>query len=97
MFYSRPCYVNLTNNVSTPLLRTTLNDWPEGTPDFVKHNVLKEYIQDTARKTGSEDNTIYGALVTQVSKIGDKWHVTYKTLQEDPQKDRLLEKEEVSV
>lgn len=40
------------NNVPTRLLETTLNPFPPGTLDNVSHSVLKEYIQDTALKTG---------------------------------------------
>ncbi|KAL2847213.1 major facilitator superfamily domain-containing protein [Aspergillus pseudoustus] len=75
-----PCYQGLTNNVSTPLMRVTLNAWPEGTPDFVSHSVMKEYIQDTARKTRAEDVTIYGARVKNVEKQGEGWLVTWSTL-----------------
>ncbi|KAJ6092488.1 hypothetical protein N7486_007777 [Penicillium sp. IBT 16267x] len=60
-----PCYESLTNNVSTPLLRIKLNAWPQGTPHYVKHSVLKDYIQDTSNKSGVSDVTIYGALVTK--------------------------------
>jgi hypothetical protein len=79
----RPCYQGLKNNVSTPLMRVTLNAWPEGTPDFVSHSVMKEYIQDTSRKTRVEDVTIYGARVKNVSKQGEAWNVTWSTLRED--------------
>ncbi|KAL2848597.1 major facilitator superfamily domain-containing protein [Aspergillus pseudodeflectus] len=78
-----PCYQGLKNNVSTPLMRVTLNAWPEGTPDFVSHSVMKEYIQDTSRKTRVEDVTIYGARVKNVSKQGEAWNVTWSTLRED--------------
>lgn len=75
-----PCYEGLKNNVPTPLLRVTLNAWPPGTPDFVGHQVIKEYIQDTAEKGGSEDVTIYGAKVTRVCKDGPVWRVSWVTL-----------------
>ncbi|CDM31473.1 hypothetical protein DTO006G1_8800 [Penicillium roqueforti] len=77
-----PCYESLTNNVSTPLLRTKLNAWPEGTAPFVKHNVLKEYIQDTSKKAGVDDITKFGARVTRVHKDGPKWTVHWSTLSE---------------
>ncbi|CAI7656041.1 unnamed protein product [Penicillium glandicola] len=86
-----PCYESLTNNVSTPLLRTKLNAWPEGTAPFVKHYVLKEYIQDTASKVGVDAITKYGARVTRVHKDGSTWTVQWSTLSEDQD---LVEKEE---
>ncbi|KAJ5479973.1 hypothetical protein N7530_005482 [Penicillium desertorum] len=78
-----PCYENLTNNVSTPLLQTKLNAWPEGTAPFVKHHVLKEYIQDTSSKAGVDDITKFGARVTRVHKDGPTWTVHWTTLSED--------------
>ncbi|KAJ5982956.1 hypothetical protein N7481_005055 [Penicillium waksmanii] len=86
-----PCYESLTNNVSTPLLRTKLNAWPEGTLPYVNHHILKEYIQDTAKKAGVETATIYGALVTS------EWHVLWKSLHEDAQTGKLTEREESDI
>ncbi|KAL4769359.1 major facilitator superfamily domain-containing protein [Aspergillus nidulans var. acristatus] len=86
-----PCYDGLKNNVSTPLMRVKLNAWPEGTPDFVGHSVMKEYIQDTSRKTGVDDITIYGARVKNLSKQGDSWQVTWSRLEQ--QDDKLKEQE----
>ncbi|KAJ5690825.1 hypothetical protein N7462_005217 [Penicillium macrosclerotiorum] len=79
-----PCYESLTNNVSTPLLRTKLNAWPNGTPPYVLHHVLKDYIQDTSKKAGVEAVTIYGALVTKVSKQEPDWEVAWSLLHNDP-------------
>lgn len=77
---SRPCYESLTNNVSTPLLRTKLNAWPEGTGPFVRHNVLKDYIQDTSQKAGVDNVTKFGARVDRVYKNGSTWNVHWSTL-----------------
>ncbi|KAF2421056.1 FAD/NAD(P)-binding domain-containing protein [Tothia fuscella] len=78
-----PCYVGLKNNVGTRLMRTKLNGWPEGTPDFVNHRILKEYIQETSKIASVDSNTIYGALVTELQKKDEKWHLTYSTLRKD--------------
>ncbi|OQE20199.1 hypothetical protein PENFLA_c017G10259 [Penicillium flavigenum] len=78
-----PCYESLTNNVSTPLLQTKLNAWPEATAPFVKHHVLKEYIQDTSKKAGVDDITKFGARVSRVHKDGPTWTVHWTTLSED--------------
>ncbi|OJJ44153.1 hypothetical protein ASPZODRAFT_145266 [Penicilliopsis zonata CBS 506.65] len=91
-----PCYEGLSNNVSTPLMRVKLNAWPEGTPDFVSHKIMKEYIQDTSRKTGVEQVTIYGACVSRIQKNTSGWEVTWSTLHEDPQTGKLEEKEATS-
>ncbi|CAG7936280.1 unnamed protein product [Penicillium olsonii] len=80
-----PCYESLTNNVSTPLLQTTLNDWPEGTERFVRHSVLKDYIQDTAQKAGVDNVTKFGARVDRVRKNGSSWVVHWSTLDSSDQ------------
>jgi hypothetical protein len=64
-------------------MRTKLNAWPPGTPDYVSHRVLKEYIQDTAKRTGVEELTIFGANVSKLRKTGNEWIVTYSTLRKD--------------
>jgi hypothetical protein len=64
-------------------MRTKLNAWPPGTPDYVSHRVLKDYIQDTARKTGVEELTVYGANVSKLEKNGETWNLTYSTLRKD--------------
>lgn len=70
-------------------MRTKLNAWPDGTPDFVSHHVLRDYIQDTARKCGADSVTIYGARVLRVRKVdddsGSKWEVTWSTLRQQQQ------------
>ncbi|KAF7594618.1 hypothetical protein BBP40_008708 [Aspergillus hancockii] len=91
-----PCYEGLRNNVPTPLIRVKLNAWPEGTPDFVSHNVIKDYIQDTSRKARVHDVTIYGARVKDLRKHGDKWEVLWSTVLEHDQSDAVKEVEEIS-
>jgi len=78
-----PCYDGLKNNVATPLLELTLNPFPPGTPDFVTHDVLRDYIQDTAIKTGVHRNTRYNTSVKKVMKIGEKWRVETSILTRD--------------
>lgn len=85
MVLCSPCYDNLQNNVPTRLMRTKLNAWPDGTPDFVPHTVLRDYIQDTARKCGAEEMTIYGARVLRVRKVDSRWEVTWSVLRRGQQ------------
>ncbi|RHZ66725.1 putative FAD dependent oxidoreductase [Aspergillus thermomutatus] len=82
------------NNVSTPLMRTKLNAWPRGTPDFVSHVVMKEYIQDTSKKAGVDGATIYGARVKKLRKEQDRWEVTWSTLREDERSEVVQEEEQ---
>lgn len=63
-------------------MRVKLNAWPKGTPDFVSHTVLRDYIQDTSDKAGVEDVTVYGARVTNVQKCGDSWEVRWSRLRQ---------------
>ncbi|OKL55360.1 hypothetical protein UA08_09405 [Talaromyces atroroseus] len=90
------CYVGLQNNVSTPLMKVTLNSWPDETPDFVSHRVMNEYIQDTSRKTGVDDITKYGVKVVDVQKVNSqsKWRVTWTKIYEDGVSGRLREQQE---
>jgi hypothetical protein len=81
-YYKSPCYEGLTNNVSTPLLRTTLNAWPEGTADFVNNKVIKEYIQTTSKRNGVEDFIIYSASVIALEKKDSEWILTYRILKD---------------
>lgn len=76
-----PCYVGLKNNVSTPLLQTTLNCFPAGTEDYVSHSVLGDYIQDTAIKTGVHNVTRYNTNVKKVVKHDGSWKVDTESLQ----------------
>ncbi|KAF7157595.1 hypothetical protein CNMCM5623_001969 [Aspergillus felis] len=88
-----PCYEGLRNNVPTPLMRTKLNAWPSGTPDFVSHFVMKEYIQDTSKEAGVDGITIYGARVKKLRKQDDRWEVTWSTLREEDGSEVVQEEE----
>lgn len=65
------------------MLETTLNKFPTGTEDFVTHDVLKDYIQDTAFKTQVHDSTHYDTEVKNVSKRNGKWLLETTTLHSD--------------
>lgn len=76
----RPCYASLNNNVSTRLLKLQINTWPQGTPDFVSHRILNEYIRDTSQKAGVHRKTKYNTKVERIEKAGTKWGVRTSTL-----------------
>lgn len=78
-----PCYVSLKNNVFTRLLETSLNKFPDGTPDIVTHSVLQAYIQDTAEKSGVHDLIQYNTDVRNVWKSDGKWLVETVTISTD--------------
>jgi hypothetical protein len=62
-------------------MQTKLHTWPEGTNDFVSHEVLKQYIQEIAVRTGVGRATTYGARVIEIKKRGHKWSLNYTTLE----------------
>jgi hypothetical protein len=80
---NRPCYLGLMNNVSTPLMRTSLGAWPEGTQDFVNHQILEEYIISLCRSSGVSLVTQYNTRVEEVKKIGTTWAVRTLSLTRD--------------
>ena len=69
--------------MGTRLLETTLNAFPPGTPDFVSHDVLKDYIQDTAFKTGVHELTRYNTEVKDLWRSDTTWSVDAVTLHTD--------------
>lgn len=77
-----PCYEGLMNNVPTTMMRTTLLQWPEGTPDHVTHHEIETYVQRLSRETGAHDVTLFDTRVEEaVKNTGTgKWEVRTKTL-----------------
>ncbi|TIA31173.1 dimethylaniline monooxygenase, partial [Aureobasidium pullulans] len=70
-----PCYIGLHNNVSTPEMKLRTHDWPPQTPDFVTHDVLATYIQDTAAANDVLSNISFRTRVDKAEKKGSKWEV----------------------
>ena len=75
-----PCYAGLKNNVSTPLMRTSLLPWPEETEDFVSQGYLEKYIQTISRRTGVHEVTRYNTRVEEVKAHDSRWTVRALTL-----------------
>lgn len=76
-------------------MKTTLNDWPPGTPDYVSHDVLRDYIQETSRINGVDALTIYGARVVDLRK-GPKdkqWELRFTTLRRDSSNSKVEEQQ----
>lgn len=80
-----PCYEGLMNNVPTTMMRTTLLQWPEGTPDHVTHHEIETYVQRLSRETGAHDVTLFDTRVEEAVKNAatGKWDVRTKTLRKD--------------
>ncbi|MCJ1288981.1 hypothetical protein MMC34_000512 [Xylographa carneopallida] len=75
-----PCYAGLKNNVPTPLLAVKGQPWRKGTPDFVNHHVLKEYIQEIALKSAAESEYLFNTRVERVWKEASQWSIQCTTL-----------------
>ncbi|KAI1138653.1 FAD/NAD(P)-binding domain-containing protein [Hypoxylon sp. FL0543] len=75
------CYAGLKNNIPTPIMRSSLLRWPEGSGDFVDQRVVHQYIQDIARIHNVYDKIVFHTRVESVSKAeGDaKWTVQTST------------------
>lgn len=82
-----PCYEGLMNNVPTRMMRSTLLQWPEGTPDHVTHKEIETYVQELARKTGAQDVTLYNTRVEEAVKRPEtgRWSLRSRTLKRNDQ------------
>ena len=86
-----PCYAGLKNNVSTPLMQTTLGAWPLETPDFVSQNVLEEYIQCISETNGVMAITKNNTRVENVQKQSEVWRLRTTSLEKTPSGPRIYE------
>lgn len=75
-----PCYKGLKNNVPTPLLEMSINNWRPDTQDYVNHSILKDYIQDTAAAYDINSLTWFNTRVEHVENDAGYWHVQTSTL-----------------
>ena len=58
----------------------TCQAWKPGTEEFVPHNVLADYIQDSAEANGVLDSILFNTRVDKVEKVGSKWEVATSNL-----------------
>jgi cation diffusion facilitator CzcD-associated flavoprotein CzcO len=56
-------------------MKLRAHDWPSQTPDFVTHDVLATYIQDTAAANDVLSNISFKTRVDKAEKKGSKWEV----------------------
>jgi cation diffusion facilitator CzcD-associated flavoprotein CzcO len=77
-----PCYKGLRNNVPTTLMRSTLLNWPEGTPDFVSQDRIDQYIRDLSIYSGANEHVLFDTSVDSITKNikSGKWVVRTRTL-----------------
>jgi hypothetical protein len=62
-------------------LRT--HDWKLNTPDFVTHDILATYIQDTAASNDILPSISFRTRVNKVEKRDTKWEVSTSKLVEE--------------
>jgi hypothetical protein len=60
-------------------MKTSLLEWPEGTPDITTHDVMKHYIQDITKQYRVHEHVRYKTNVLKVEKQGDRWNVKTKS------------------
>ncbi|KAG9518615.1 FAD/NAD(P)-binding domain-containing protein, partial [Aureobasidium melanogenum] len=83
-----PCYQGLHNNVSTTEMKLRTHDWKPDTPDFVPHEVLATYIQDTAAANKILSAISFRTRIIKVEKKENKWEVsTAKLIDQDGEKE----------
>lgn len=71
--------------------------WKPGTEDFVRHNVLAEYIQDAAVANGVQDDIEFNTRVDRVEKDGQKWKVHVSKIVDGGERGDILSSTEVRV
>ncbi|KAI0002301.1 FAD/NAD(P)-binding domain-containing protein [Xylariaceae sp. FL0662B] len=77
-----PCYTGLKSNIPTPVMRSSLLQWPEGSGELVDQKVVRQYIDDIARLHDVYDKILFNTRVESVAKpVGDRqWSVETSTL-----------------
>ncbi|KAH9909642.1 MFS general substrate transporter [Xylariomycetidae sp. FL2044] len=90
-----PCYAGLVCNIPTPVLRSSLLNWPEGSGEFVEQSAVRQWcanpgadatdIEDIARLHKIYDKISFHTSVETVSKSTDsgKWTVKTRRLVRD--------------
>ncbi len=78
-----PCYAGLVNNIPTPVMRSSLLQWPEGTGEFARHDIVRQYIDDIASQNSVLERVQFHTRVDSVVKPSgsDKWTVQTSRLE----------------
>ncbi len=63
-----PVYDNMCSRNSTAVMRTTLLNWPPGTPGRMHHSLVLAYLREMARVHGVEERVRYSTRVESVRK-----------------------------
>jgi cation diffusion facilitator CzcD-associated flavoprotein CzcO len=76
-------------------LRT--HDWKPNTPDFVTHDVLATYIQDTAASNDILSAISFRTRVNKVEKKDTRWEVSTSRLVEEAEEKEIRNTVQVCV
>ncbi|KAH8879917.1 FAD/NAD(P)-binding domain-containing protein [Thozetella sp. PMI_491] len=89
-----PCYAGLKNNISTRLMVSVLDPWPEGTEENTTQDKIEGYIQLLAKNHGVNDVTLFHTRVDEVRKSddGEKWAIRAVTLDKSKESAKLAER-----
>ena len=68
------------NNVPTTLMQLKGLPWNPGTPEYVNHAIILEYIQSIAQKRDLEKDVLYNTRVEHILKEDRRWLVRSITL-----------------
>lgn len=71
----RPCYEGLVTNVPTAMSEFKNQAWEPGTPNFVSHRLVKDYIQAAARRSGPQTSYLFSTRVERIWKRESKWQI----------------------
>lgn len=71
----RPCYEGLVTNMPIAMSQFKNQAWAHGTPDFVNHRLVREYIQAAAQRSGPQTSYLYSTRVERIWKRESKWQL----------------------
>ena len=73
----------------------TCQEWDEGTEEFVTHNILADYIQNSAKSNDILDCISFNTRVNQVMKFGSLWKLEIARLVGEGQEVAIVNSTEV--
>ena len=65
-------------------MEMTCQAWKVGTAEFVTHNIIADYIQDSAVANSVVDSISFNTRVNHVRKVDATWEVNIAQLVDDP-------------
>jgi lysine/ornithine N-monooxygenase len=77
-------------------MKTSLHEWPQGTPDYTTHDVMKNYIQEVTHLFKVHEHIRFQTNVLELKKGDSAWNVRTKSRNrhEDPESPESLARDE---